>query len=217
MDIIEILRSRYSTKKFDPTKKISEEDMNKVKAILQLAPSSTNIQPWRFIIASSEAGKKKIAESTKGIYAFNEGKVLDASAVVVFSVKSDLTKEYLDQVIGQEDYDGRYSDQEVKNKVYGGREMFANMHQYDYKDLQHWFEKQVYLNLGNFLLAVAHLGIDAVPMEGFDKKKIDENFKLREEGFTSSIIVAIGYRSETDFNAKVPKSRLQFETILREV
>lgn len=30
--------------------------------------------------------------------------------------------------------------------------------------------KQVYLNVGNFLLGVAAMGLDAVPIEGFDAR-----------------------------------------------
>ena len=71
-------------------------------------------------------------------------------------------------------------------------------------------EKQVYLNIGNFLLGVASLGIDATPMEGIDVKALDEEFGLREKGYTSLVAVSLGYRAESDFNSteKTPKSRL---------
>ena len=95
-----------------------------------------------------------------------------------------------------------------------GRLTFVNMHRYDNKDLQYWCEKQVYLNMGSFLLGVAELGIDAVPMEGFDAKVLDEELGLREKGFTSIGIVSVGYHAESDFNAKLPKSRLSKEEII---
>lgn len=97
-----------------------------------------------------------------------------------------------------------------------GRSYFVNMHRFDYKDAQHWMEKQVYLNVGNFLLGVSTLNIDAVPIEGFDARILDEEFGLREKGFTSLVIVPIGYRSVEDFNASLPKSRLEFSEILTE-
>ena len=62
MDIKNVLNWRYSTKEFDPNKKISKEDFEQVKALLRMSPSSTNLQPWHFIIASTEEGKKRIAK-----------------------------------------------------------------------------------------------------------------------------------------------------------
>lgn len=217
MDIINVLKSRYSTKEFDATKKLSEEDLSHVESLLQLSPSSTNLQPWHFTIATSEEGKRRVAKSTQGPFSFNEKKVLDAAAVIVFSTKTDITESFSRRVLEKEDQDGRYAQEDIKNMVYGGRKMFSDMHKYDFKDQQHWSEKQVYLNLGNFLLGVAHLGIDAVAMEGYDGKVLDEELGLREEGFSSTIIVPIGYRAETDFNQNVPKSRLNKEEIISRI
>lgn len=217
MDIIEALNNRYSTKEFDPTKKLTDEQLEKVKALLQLSPSSTNIQPWHFVLATTDEGKKRISKSTQGFFSFNEKKVLDASAVVVFAAKTQLTEEYLNNVLDKEDEDGRYAKPELKKDGAAGRKVFVDVHKYDSKDLQHWNEKQVYLNAGNFLMGLAELGIDAVPMEGFDSKVLDEEFNLREKDFSSVLIVPIGYRSDTDFNAKLPKSRLSLDEIITSI
>ena len=91
------------------------------------------------------------------------------------------------------------------------------LHKYNYKDLLHWIEKQVYLNLGSALLALSALGVNATPMEGIEPQIIDEKFNLREKGYMTSMIVTVGYSSEDDFNAKLPKSRLPEEKIFTEV
>ena len=216
MDVIKTLNWRYSTKEFDPNQKISDEDFQKVKTILRMSPSSTNIQPWHFLIASDRAGKDRIAKGTQDFFIFNEAKVLNASHVVVFCSKINTDEKYMQHLLNQEDKDGRYPNDEIKQMVFGARNIFADIHKYDLKDFQHWAEKQVYLNIGNFLLGVASLGIDALPMEGVDFKAIDEEFKLREKGLTSIAVVPIGYRTESDFNTpdKTPKSRLPEEEII---
>lgn len=214
MDILNILKTRYSTKKFDETKKISKEQMEGITDLLQLSPSSTNIQPWHFIIANTDEGKKRLKKATKGFYSFNEEKVLEASCAIVFASKVDLTEEYLNHVLDVEEKDGRFPKKEFKEQNHGGRSAFAYMHKLDYKDFQQWADKQVYLNLGNFLLGVAALGLDAIAMEGLDMKVVDEEFKLREKGFTSSFVVAVGYNKEDDFNKQLPKSRLPKEEII---
>ncbi len=213
MNVKEILNFRYSTKEFDPEKKISEEDFDQVKALLQMSPSSTNLQPWHFIIASTDEGKQRIAKGTQGFFSFNASKVLDASHVIVFAARTSADEAYMKHLLEQEDKDGRYPNDEVKQSVYGARNLFTNIHRYDLKDFQHWLEKQVYLNMGNLLLGVGALGIDAVPMEGVDVKAIDDEFDLRAKGFTTVGVVSLGYRKDSDFNAKTPKSRLPQEEI----
>lgn len=216
MDIIDLAASRYTTKVFDPSKKISAGAVGQIKALLQLSPSSTNAQPWHFILASTEAAKARIAEATTGFYQFNEPKVRDASHVVVFCAKSEIDETYLKHVLGKESRDGRFNSQQTMDGQHAGRSYFVNLHRFDSKDVQHWMEKQVYLNLGNFLLGVAALNIDATPIEGFDARILDEAFDLRAKGFTSLVIVALGYRAADDFNAQLPKSRLPLEQILTE-
>ena len=214
MNIEEILNWRYSTKAFDPDKKITEEDFEKVKALLQMSPSSTNLQPWHFIIAHNKEGKERIAKGTRENFDFNTSKVINASHVIVYCTRVNADDQYMKHLLEQEDKDGRYKDEEAKQRTYNGRNLFANIHKYDAKDLQHWMEKQVYLNMGNLLLGVAAMGIDAVPMEGVDAKALDNEFGLREKGFTTLALVSLGYRKEDDFNAKLPKSRLPKDEII---
>ncbi len=214
MDIIDILQSRYAAKEFEPTLSISPEQLDKLKMLLRLAPSSTNIQPWHFIVAHSEAAKARVANSTQGFFIFNERKVLDSAAVVIFSTKVAANDGYFEHLSTTEQDDGRFATPEFRAHNHAGRVAFDAMHRYDFKDEQHWFDKQTYLNLGNFLLGVAAMGLDAVPMEGFDAKILGEEFGLVERGFTPSVLVAVGYSSVGDFNADLPKSRLPLEEIV---
>lgn len=215
MNITETLNWRYSTKEFDNNKKISKEDFEHIKSILQMSPSSTNAQPWHFVIANTDEGKARIAKGTQGFFQFNEKKVKEASHVIVFCARTDADSKYLLHLLEQEDKDGRYQNEEIKGMVFGARNTFTNIHRYELKDLQSWMEKQVYLNMGQLLLGAATMGIDALPMEGIDLKTIDEEFELHEKGFTAVAVVALGYRSETDFNStdKTPKSRLPKDEI----
>ena len=213
MNLIEIMNNRYSTKKFDTTKKISEENINEIKELLRLSSSSVNLQPWHFIIASTKEGKNKISKSTEGFYAFNKEKVVDASHVIVLCSKTSIDEDFLRNILDKEDADGRYANEEFKNGMHNGRIGFVNIHKDQYNDLQDWVDKQVYLNLGNLLLGVAALGIDSVPMEGFDAKILDQELGLTEKGLKPIAIVPIGYRANDDFNATLPKSRLNSDEI----
>jgi len=216
MNLKETLNWRYTTKEFNPSKKISESDMKEVKNLLRMSPSSVNLQPWHFIIAESKAAKERVAKGTQGFFHFNEPKVLNASAVVVFCSKIDADETYYQHIADTEDKSGRFPNEDIKNGFLGAVKAFAGIHKFDLKDLNHWMEKQVYLNLGSFLLGVASLGIDATPMEGIDVKALDEEFGLREKGYTSLVAVSLGYRATSDFNStdKTPKSRLAEKEII---
>jgi nitroreductase/dihydropteridine reductase len=78
-------------------------------------------------------------------------------------------------------------------------------------------QKQVYLALGTLLLGAGALGVDATPMEGFDARLLDEELGLRDKGFTSVVLVSLGYRNEGDFNARLPKSRLPAEAVFTQI
>jgi nitroreductase/dihydropteridine reductase len=213
MDFNKILNWRYSTKEFDATKKLTDEQFEQVKAILRMSPSSTNIQPWHFVITSTKEGKERMAKGTQGFFSFNTPKVLDASHVILFCSRINADEAYMQHLLDKEDEDGRYAKPAFKAQMHGGRSIFANIHRYDLKDLPHWMDKQVYLNMGSLLLGVAALGIDAVPMEGIDIKAMDEEFGLREKGYSAVAAVSLGFRKASDFNASLPKSRLSEEEI----
>lgn len=61
------------------------------------------------------------------------------------------------------------------------------------------------------------LGLDAVPIEGFDAAILDAEFGLKEKGYTSLVVVPVGHHSVEDFNATLPKSRLPQNITLTEV
>jgi len=217
MDIVSIALQRYSTKAFDASKKLTPDEAEKIKTLLRYSPSSTNSQPWHFIVASTEEGKARVAKSAAGGYVFNERKMLDASHVVVFCAKIAMDDAWLEKVVDQEDADGRFATPEAKAANHKGRTFFADLHRKDRQDDHEWMARQVYLNVGNFLLGVGAMGLDAVPIEGFDADVLDAEFGLKEKGFTSLVVVPVGHHSVEDFNKSLPKSRLPEETVVTEI
>ncbi|WP_342608660.1 oxygen-insensitive NAD(P)H nitroreductase [Vibrio tritonius] len=217
MDITAHAKARYSTKAFDSSKRLSDEHVQAIKELVRLSPSSVNSQPWHFVLASTEEGKQTIAKSAAENYVFNEAKILNASHVLVLCAKTNIDNDYLLKVLDLEDKAGRFATEEAKQGGHNGRSFFTNMHRYDLKDEKHWMEKQVYIALGTLLLGVSTMGVDAVPIEGFDAKVLDYELGLREKGYTSLVIVPLGYHSEQDFNAKLPKARWAEEDVITEI
>ncbi|TWP26230.1 NAD(P)H-dependent oxidoreductase [Apibacter muscae] len=196
MNFLELARNRYTTKQYDTTKKVSDEDIEKLKEILQLGPSSINSQPWKFTIVSNEELKKKFAKSSF----INESRVNQASHLVIFSCIDNLSvfeesmKDYLDEG------SINYYNQMIKTKPE--------------TTIKEWLHNQVYISLGYFLSACAAMGIDSTPMEGIVKEEYDELLKIKD--YTTMFAVAIGYRHPEDKNQPniTPKSRKDQEQII---
>lgn len=217
MDIVHIARNRYTTKAFDRTRTIPQAVVDHLRELLRLAPSSVNSQPWHFVVASTEEGRERIAQSTDAGFSFNSAKVRDASHVIVLASRVAADEAHQAAVLAQEERDGRFVNDAAKSATQGGRTLFTDLHRFDRKDVQHWYEKQTYLALGTLLLGAASLEVDATPMEGFNAEVLDKALGLRARGYTSTVIVALGYRSANDFNAKLPKSRLADEVVFTDI
>lgn len=209
MNISTAMQTRYATKIFDQNKPISDDHLAQLLNVLHLSPSSVNTQPWHFIVASSDEGKARVNQGATGPYAYNAPKVTACSHVIVMCSKIHMDDDYLVELLDQEEQDGRFtSNPDFKGTYHKVRSTFVDLHRFELKDTQHWMEKQVYLNLGALLTSAAALEIDALPMEGFDFPALDREFNLREQNLAPIAVVALGYRSDEDFNANLPKSRL---------
>lgn len=214
MDIEAIVKSRFTTKVFDPARKIEPAIIQKIETLLRYSPSSTNAQPWHFFMVGTEEGKAKVLQSMTGRYGFNAEKVKMASHVVVMCSRATIDEAYLASVLAQEDKDGRLPDEAARQAQANGRAYFVNRHRYELRDAQHWMDKQVYLALGFLLLGAAALGVDACPIEGFDQVAMDEALGLRAQNLGSTVVVALGYHASDDFNAALPKSRMSDDAVL---
>ena len=213
MNIAQIAQARYTTKAFDPERKIPEAVVEQLCVVLRNAPSSVNSQPWHFIVAASPEAKLRVARATQGGFAYNEPKLRNASHVIVLCGRTRLDDAHLDAVIAQENSDGRFATPEAMAMQDKTRRFYVNLHQNEMKDDRSWIERQVYIALGGLLLAAGAVNVDACPMEGFDAAVLDAELGLAEKGLTSVVLVALGYRGADDFNARLPKSRLAEEAL----
>ena len=213
MDLLNVSKQRYTTKAYDPEKKIPKEQFERLLQILRLAPSSINIQPWHFFIADNDAAKQRIAQALVGKYAYNAPKVLDSSHTILFCTKADITSEHLDNLLNQDDMSGRFKDDKAKQGQKDSRTGYVDYYRNEKGDIQRWAENQTFIALGQMLLAAGIESVDATPIGGFDEAIISDELGLTEKGLIPSVIMTLGYRSDNDFNAKLPKSRLKAEEI----
>ncbi|MFW1971961.1 oxygen-insensitive NAD(P)H nitroreductase [Acinetobacter bereziniae] len=208
MDLLTVAKTRYTTKAYDATKKIPQEQFERLVEILRLTPSSINIQPWHFFIADHDEAKQRIAKALVGKYAYNAPKVLDSSHTILFCTKADISEQHLADLLQQDDLSGRFKDEKAKQGQKESRSGYVSYYRNEKGDIQRWAENQTFIALGQMLLAAGIEGIDATPIGGFDEAILTEELGLTEKNLIPSVIMTLGYRSDVDFNAKLPKSRL---------
>jgi nitroreductase len=208
-NFIENQNWRYATKKFDATKKISNEDLSLLKEAIRLSTSSYGLQLYKVFIVENPEVRAQLQPASWG-----QSQIVEASHLFVFANYVDVQEKHIDQylmniaqtrAISLEDVKG-YGDF-MKNSLIGLPQ--------DKKAI--WTSKQTYLALGNLLNAAAELKIDVTPMEGFEPEKYNNILGLNTLGLNASLVAAVGYRHEDDATqhlAKVRKSTEElFETI----
>jgi len=197
--LLDHLRWRYATKKFDPAKKISAQDWATLEETLVLSPSSFGLQPWKFFLVADPAVRAKIQPVAR-----HQTQIVDASHLVVFTVKKNL---------------GLADVQKLIDRIVEQRKLPAAALE-PYKDLvlgrvngltpdkaQNWSSRQVYIAMGMFLAAAAMMGIDTCPIEGLEPKKVDEILGLEPQGYGTLAIVVAGYRAADDKYSALAKVR----------
>lgn len=211
MSMLDLARTRYTTKHYDASRRVSEEDMAALTEVLRLSPSSVNAQPWHFFVTGTEEGKARIMPA---ILDFNRPRVAEASHLVVFAVKKSIDEAYFQRLLAQELADGRIKTEDIASGVDAGRRHFVGIHSTSEEALVDWEARQAYIAMGFLLAAAAEKGIDSTCLEGIDAEKMDEILGLSEKGLRTVVAVSLGYRSASDANATRPKSRLPLDEVV---
>lgn len=212
--IIEDLNRRYTTKKYDATKRISAGDMAIIKEALRMSPSSVNSQPWKFIVIESDAAKERLHDTFVNKFQFNQPHAKEASHIILFAYNPRLNKEHYAKVVDAEVNSGHLS-KENYDEMIGKGMFFSDLNTDETGFNGHWTRAQTYLALGNTLHTAARLGIDSTPMEGVDSELIGSIFRDELDGCVCEVALALGYHLDGgDYNNGKPKARLALEDVV---
>lgn len=206
--LIEQLKWRYATKKFDPARKIPPATWSALEEALVLTPSSFGLQPWRFVVIQDQAIKEKLVPLS-----WKQTQPADCSHFVVFAARDRMTENDIDRLIRRT--------AEVRGvpieSLAGYRKMMIGTLVLPPVafDIKHWAALQAYIALGNFMTAAAVIGVDTCPMEGIDPAKYDELLGLPRQGYATIVACAAGYRAADDKYATLPKVRFASEEVIQ--
>ena len=193
------LNWRYATKHFDPAARLSEAEFGELLEVLRLSASSFGLQPWKFLVVRDPSLREKLRPASWG-----QAQVTDASHLLVLCAMKQITLEYIDHYIGSI-VAARGG---VAESLKGYRTMMVkSVAGKSAAETVEWAGLQVYLALGSLLTAAALRGIDACPMEGFERDKYDEILGLAPLGLTTTVVCPVGRRAASDKYAAFAKVR----------
>ncbi|MBD7908530.1 nitroreductase family protein [Sporosarcina gallistercoris] len=183
-DFNEIVNGRRSIKEYDPTVKISHEEMSEIIAQASKAPSSINMQPWRFLVIDSEQGKATLAPLSR----FNKDKVMSSSAVI--AVFADLNNfEHAEEIYGKAVELG-YMPEEVKEfQLNAFKPVYEKM---SYEEMKDTIMLDAGLVSMQLMLVARAYGYDTNPIGGYEKDQIAEAYGLEKERYLPVMLITIG-------------------------
>lgn len=214
-EILTDLNWRYTTKNYDPSKKVSEADLTTLFESIRLSASSINSQPWKFIVIDSQEAKERMDQTFRRKASANQAKALDCSQVILFAYNPKYNRDDYSKIVDDGIQDKRIEANKRETGFAGFA--FAEMNTDSQGDTSAWTKAQLYLALGNTLHTLARLKIDSTPMEGIDTELVNQEFASELDGYVCDVGLAIGYRHKDDFNAVLPKSRRKMESILTRI
>jgi len=186
-DFNDVVFGRRSVKIYDEQVKISREELTEILEEASSAPSSVNLQPWRFIVIDTEEGKAKLS----ALASYNQTQVKTSAAVI--AVFGDLMPQRHIEEIFSKSVELGYMSQEVKDKqqpMYEG--LYDNSTPQKLRDIVLIDAGLVSMQL--MLVARAH-GYDTNPIGGYDKANIAEAFDLDKERYLPVMLISIGQKA----------------------
>ena len=196
---------RYATKKFDTTKKVSNEDLQTLKEAIRLSASSYGLQPYKVLIIDNPELRDKLQPA-----AWGQSQIVDASQLIVFANITNFGETQIDCY-----FKNLTETREIPFEAVSGYAEFMKSKILPLpEDVRNtWTAKQTYLAMSNLLNAAAELNIDVTPMEGFEPEKVNEILGLEKLGLNASLIATVGYRHQEDATQHYVKVRKSNEEL----
>ncbi len=177
MKAIEAIYNRRSVKHFDSSHRITEEEENKLFEAMIQAPTSFNIQHWRFVVFRDAELRKKIRKE----FGNDQAQMTDASLLILFTAD---TKAWAKQP-------QRYwenAPKEVSDLLVGWMGPFHEGKDWLQRDEA---QRSIGIAMQTLMIAAQELGYDSCPMIGFDIDGVSKLINLPEDHVMGPM-VAIG-------------------------
>ena len=199
MNTLETIKHRISANNFDSTKTLSEAEIKDLISYAIEAPSSFNIQHWRFVAVTKPEEKARL----KAV-AYNQAKVSDAA--VTFIVLGDLrAHEKLPEIYQPLIAAGAMKQEQVDGIVGMANGFYNNLAMARDEAI-----RGASLAAMTLMLAAEAKGLVSGPMIGFDPEGVKREFGISDR-YLPVMLIAVGYAAEGNHPRK---PRLSLDQVL---
>lgn len=174
MNTFDAIKTRRAIKKFDPTHKMTSNEIKFLMELAILSPSSYNQQNWRFIIITDKKTKDQISAAAR-----NQSQPSDGSLVIILCGNTNAWKENPD----------RY----WRNSTEERQKLVTTALQKKYADNLQNRRDEAMKSCGfaaqTIMLASKQMGLDSCPMGGFDYDEVSKIIDLPKDHIIVMMIV----------------------------
>jgi len=196
----EVIKERHSVRKYDPSFEISQKEIKDMLIEAIQAPSSSNLQAWRFIVIQDQETKKQLRE-----IANNQEQVETASAVIAVLGDKEMYKSV--EKVYRSAFEAGYMDEaNMKRLIEGTNKTYPFAPEEIRKNIASFDAGLVSMQL---MLIAKDRGYDTVPMGGFNKEQFVQKFDIPERYFPI-VLIAVGKAALPAFNT----TRLPLDDVL---
>ncbi|MBS4212917.1 nitroreductase family protein [Bacillus sp. FJAT-49825] len=196
----DVIRERHSVRKYDPTFKIAREEIEEILNEAILAPSSSNLQPWRFIVIDDQEKKKELRQ-----IANNQEQVETSSAVIAVLGDKEMYQNI--EKVYRSNFEAGYMDEASMHRlIAGSNSLYPNLPEEVRKNIAAFDTGLVSMQL---MLAAKAKGYDTVPMGGFDKQKFMDKFQVSNR-YMPMLLISLGKAAAPAYKT----TRIQLEEIV---
>lgn len=205
--ILDDLNWRYAVKKFDATKRLTDEQLSALLEVIRLAPSAYGLQPVEALVIESVELRAQLLE-----HSYGQAQVVDASHLIVLCAKKSIEPSDIDEHILRTE-----TIRQLEQNALNGYSEFLKrtILSQPIEEQREWNAKQAYLVVGMLLQTCAQLRIDATPMEGFNVNGYSKVLKLDEIGLQPALVLPVGFRHNEDKLKDLKKVRKDHAEVIR--
>jgi len=179
--LLDLIRGRVSVESFDPSRSLAESEIKDLVADAVTAPSSFNIQHWRFLAVRRPADKALLREA-----AFGQAQV--AEAAVTFVVLGDVRgMDKLPAILERAVADGSLPEPKAAAWLRMARAIYA-----DPAAAREEAQRSGCLAAMTLMLAAQARGLGSAALSGFDAERVCREFAI-DDRYVPIMLVAVGH------------------------
>lgn len=183
-----IMSDRRSIKKYDPTVKISREEISNILQDALTAPSSFNLQPWRFVVIDTDEGKKSI----EPFMMFNQKQWETSSAII--AIFADLENHSTGKKIYTSAYENQLMDKSTKDQIIDMISVYSKKRSDEQNRNTAIFDCG--LVTMQIMLSAKNYGFDTNAIGGFEREETAKALGIDTKRYLPLLLLSIGKAAE---------------------